>query len=381
MKNCFYVSLCLFLFVFISCKNNNQKDSHESNNKSITNNISITDSIQISHAGLIYEDKLADNLLFYNPVSYDVAVYNLKSKRTSVFNKSGDGFDEYTKIYKNFITFRNDSVIAVSDIKSIKQYNLKGEFLGDIKFDTYDNAFAPLTNLKFYGDSLLIGMKSLQGNPSKKEYYKENRKVIFVKNLNTGEEDNFINFPEELNDFFEEEYYYSDIYSYADLKKEKSFYFVNSNGKVLYEFDVVSKKLNSISLPKIPCFKILKLPFGKKLSQDDILLNLYRSSSIEEIFKDSKNTFIVFGEGYDKEYLIDFKKKNKGFPFTVAPNINYSLFRFNENSHGKLYRLNKGKNLFPFYWDEQKEEIYMLSLNNEFDELNGVTTLYKGKLN
>ncbi|AUC15226.1 hypothetical protein BTO06_08780 [Tenacibaculum sp. SZ-18] len=368
-------SIILATSFLLSCK------KEVANSNFISAKVTIKDSLKINYVGLIFEEKSNKDLLFFNPTNYEIVRYNLETNTTNTFNKAGDGFDEYTKIYKNFITFRNDSVIAVSDIKSIKQYNLEGEFLGDIKFDTYDDAYAPLTNLKFYGDSLLIAMKSIQGNPSKKEYYKENRKVIFVKNLNTGEENNFINFPEELNDFFEEDYYYNDIYSFADLKKEKSFHFVNSNGKKYYEYNILENSIKSKELPNMPYYNILKLPYGKEIPQDEMFLNLYRSSTIREVFKDDKSTFVVYGEAYDREFLIEFKNKNKGFPFTVTPNINYSLFRFNEKGDGKLYRLNSGKNLYPFFWDENEEEIFMLSLNNEYDEMQGVSTIYIGKLN
>lgn len=336
--------------------------------------LNIKDSLKIDAYGLTFGDKLSDNFLFFNQINFDIVVYNSKTKKTQVFNKIGDGYDEIKKIYKNNLSFVNDSVIAVTSIKSIKKYDLKGGYLDEIKTLSFDNSLASLTNATFFGDTLMIAQIPLLGNPTRKKYYSKERKMIFEKKLKIYEENQYVDFTKDVNDFYEKNFYYNDIYFFNSFKLNNSYFFINSNGKVIYEYDVLSKEIKSKLEVNLPNYSPLRLRFGKQISGDEDFINIFRSSTIYEMFESNGAIYLTYNTGYDKEYIIEFKKKNKGFPFTATPKLNFNLVKTNKLGE-KLYVKIGENNLYPFYADKN-DYIYAMKLHDESGELNDKTTIY-----
>lgn len=307
----FFISILTF-----SCSKKNTSVETEINNKFV-----VVDSFLIDSSPIILEHVLNDKLLFFNFISHDIVIYDLNNKKSTFFNKKGNGNGEYKSINPGSLRFLNDSIIGIGKIKNILKYDFHGNFTGDIAVENF-NTYATLSHFSQYSNNL-IALKLPQGSPSEKSFYQKNHQLLLKQNLLTGATESFAPFPEVESDLNDSKYFYTDIYSfYEHIDKEEGTYSViNSNDSKIFTYDLESLKLVEQRPLNLDYYERVKLSFEEGYNQDKTFIYMFTTSRIYGYYKYANTEYILYSEGSTEEDIITYQKNNPGFPHTDSPDV------------------------------------------------------------
>jgi hypothetical protein len=364
------IIITLISVLFFSCSNVDKKKNHKKINTSF--DLVLKDSITINHPNLFFQDYKNEKLLLYNYVNFDVGVYNIENNSLNIFNKYGRSYDSYNNIVQDGLRFITDTIIGVGEIKGVKKYNFKGDYLGQIKVKN-DFTYAPSVNFHLI-DSVFILIKKFQGNPSKREFYKKSHKLLTKKNINTGEQEDFAVYPNKNSELSNDEYYFTYVYDFYEKinKKENTFSFINSNDSNIFDYDISTMKLKSSKKLELENYNPIKVEFGKTRGRDKQTIDLYSNGVIRNYFNYDNREIVLYNEGLDESYVIDFFKNNDEYSVPkMIFWINIMDEREKVSNDIKIpYELG-----YPVHM-KSKNQLIFKKHNNKQDELKGVSKFY-----
>ena len=230
-------------------------------------------------------------------------------------------------------------------------------------------------NFHIVKDSILIAYIPFEGNPGTKKFYKEKQKIILTKNINTGKENTFFDFPTDGELIFDNQYF-NNIYTYSTSFFNNYYSLINSNGKYIYKIDAIKGEVVEKNQINFKDYAPLKLDINKRVTVDEDTMNLYRNSSVWDLFESEKFYYVLYNIGYQKDFLIKYKKEHKDFPFRDNPKINFSFARVHKDN--LEYDLLDLKNFNGLPVSVTKDDkIIIQKFPTEDSDFQGYTILYK----
>ncbi|MDZ4148790.1 MAG: hypothetical protein U1C58_10935 [Flavobacteriaceae bacterium] len=367
-----------FVFLFESCISNDKKKSIEL--KVSESNFKIVDSIVIKEPNIFLKAKQADKLLFIRTSNQDIILYDLKNKKLSKINVFGDGPEKVSMPLGYNIGFLSDSLIWVSNINAVLKYNFAGKFQGKYAVIN-ENTYAPLLNVTLK-DSTLIALTFPQGYTNKLSFY-ENKQTLFLKHdLKNNEQIRFFDFPTEGSNVYTDDYFLGNNHyfhvNYTETKEEATF--LSAVEPLLFTLDFQKCEISKKITFSPEYFAPLKVYFKDKPDNTMIFMQAYMGSVFNGHFIVNERNYVFYSIPYSLEYMTEFVKTHKNFPFEQAPEIKFALTVF-DNEGKKLrddivFPTSLGKALLM----DEEGIIYFMKNPTEEDEKKGQTVYYKVRL-
>ncbi len=262
------------------------------------------DSIVIKgEGGLIFDDIRNDRILLHNSVSKDVVTYHLKKGTTTVFNKFGNNYQEYTSLLRS-ISFYNDTTVVIGGKKGISLFSIEGNFIKYFPVERSKKTYAPIMHPIFLTDSLFIFYESLQGDPSIKNFYKGDT-IITVYHLNKGLIRRFAFFPEKESDYNDPEYYYLYPFLFNIQTIGDTLYLSSHNDLHIYKYQISNgNKLSVINL-QLHYYHPLKFKFypKKKYGINDYIKFIALNSTINRMYISDRFIFLGYNKALTDEEI------------------------------------------------------------------------------
>ncbi len=375
----FAITICV-ISIILSCNKENKSIASY-----LDSRITIIDSIKVELSSAILTDMIGDNILIYNYISSDIGVYNLKDNKIKVFNKFGSAPSEFkSQILPYSLKFINDSLIGVSSSKGIKVYNFNGVLVENININIPNN-YSTISNFSVINDSLIISINKPNGDPSLRNFYEQDHKLLLRHNNSDASQVFFADFPLKNSDFNNKDFFYPYPYVYYhQLDKIKNEYsFVNSNDSNIYTYNVLSTNLIKVVPLKLEHYKRLKIPFGSdsNISELEEEIQFFTNSIIEGYYKTDINDYVVYTEAKDRDEVIDHFRLNPiDGPDYKPLNLNiwiHVLFNDSKIMKDILVPSNFG---VPIAFYSKDKVIIRKSDVSKYDDLNGITTFYIGQI-
>lgn len=372
---CFFLA---FVFLFESCISNDKKKSNEL--KVSERNFKIVDSIVIKEPNIFLKAKQADKLLFVRFSNQDIIFYDLKNKKHSKINVFGDGPEKVSMPLGYNIGFLGDSLIWVSNINTVLKYDFEGKFQG--KFAVVnENTYAPLQNISLK-DSTMITLTFPQGYTNTLSYY-QNKQSLFLKHdLKSNEQIRFFDFPTEGSNIYTDDYYLGNNHyfhvNYSETREKATF--LGAVEPLLYTLDLQKCEINKKIAFSPEYFAPLKVYFKDKPDNNRIFMQAYMGSVFNGHFIVDDINYAFYSIPYSEEFMVEYVKTHKNFPFEEAPEIKFALTVFDKD--GKKLRddivfpTSLGKALLM----DEDGIIYFMKNPTENDEKKGQTVYYKVRL-
>ena len=367
-----------FVFLFESCISNDKKKRVEL--KVTESNFKIVDSIVIKEPNIFLKAKQADKLLFIRTSNQDIILYDLKNKKLSKINVFGDGPEKVSMPLGYNIGFLSDSLIWVSNINAVLKYNFAGKFQGKYAVIN-ENTYAPLLNVTLK-DSALIALTFPQGYTNKLSFY-ENKQTLFLKHdLKNNEQIRFFDFPTEGSNVYTDDYFLGNNHyfqvNYTETKEEATF--LSAVEPLLFTLDFQKCEISKKITFSPEYFAPLKVYFKDKPDNTMIFMQAYMGSVFNGHFIVNERNYVFYSIPYSLEYMTEFVKTHKNFPFEQAPEIKFALTVF-DNEGKKLrdyivFPTSLGKALLM----DEEGIIYFMKNPTEEDEKKGQTVYYKVRL-
>lgn len=369
MNTLFKKIVCLSFLALVSCSD--KKNQNMSNN---FEKFVLKDSITINQPNLIVQDVNSDNILLLNYRDGTIVSYNLKKKETIFFNKTGNGYDEYSSIFPGTISFLNDSIIGVGEISNIKKYSLKGEYLGGLRVKNEDT-YASLQDFKILNNHL-FAFKMFQGNPTQKSFYDQKIDLFLKKNIIDSTQINFIEFPFENSDFVNGEFYFPYPYEFFINYSDNIINISNSNDSNIYRFSNLDGSLVERIHLDLKEYNPLKIRFGQE-SNDPLqsVKNMYSSGTIRGYNKNGDYDILFYSKGLDRSYVNEFAKQNNDFPHFKTPKQEYWFHILKNNKPFKndiLFPENMGQPVYII----SKDSILSIKENDKTLDREGKSIFY-----
>lgn len=367
-----------FIFLLESCIGSDNEKGKEL--KVTESNFKTVDSIVFREPNIFLKAKQADKLLFVRFSNQDIIFYDLKNKNLSKINVFGDGPEKVSMPLGYNVGFLGDSLIWVSNINAVLKYNFEGKFQG--KFAVVnENTYAPLMNVTLK-DSTLIALTFPQGYTNKLSFY-ENKQTLFLKHdLKNDEQIRFFDYPTEGSNVYTDDYFLGNNHyfhvNYAESKEKATL--LTAVEPLLYTLDLQKCEINKKITFSPEYFAPLKVYFKDNPDNTMIFMQAYMGSVFNGHFIVKDVNYAFYSIPYSLEYMTEFVKTHKNFPFEEAPEIKSALTVF-DNEGKKLrddivFPASLGK---PLLMDEDGI-IYFMKNPTEEDEKKGQTVYYKVRL-
>jgi hypothetical protein len=372
----------VFLLIFTaSC--NQKKDSIKIDAESIFPQqeglFSIVDSIVINEPSVFLKSKKGSKFLFVRHTNQDVVLFDERNKTFLKFNKFGqDPFTISTPINDN-IGFVNDSVIWISDVGKIKKFSLEGEFLEAMDVPSI-NPYTPLSKILF-NEKYLYALEIPVGNTSSKEYYEKKYSLFLKHSLTDSIQERFFDFPPKDSKFFTDKYYLAyNVFFYVNYPNKTSATYLYSVEPIIYTVNLEKETISKKTEFSPEYFTPLKVYFKDKPDNTMIFMQAYMGSVFTGHFIVNDINYAFYSIPYSEEFMVEFVKTHKNFPFEEAPDIKFALTVF-DNEGKKLrddivFPTSLGKALLM----DEDGIIYFMKNPTEDDEKKGQTVYYKVRL-
>lgn len=378
MYRCIQSFLLITLLFFNSCLNRPSTDLAK---KTDYSEYLIQDSIIINEPEIFLKAISKNHLLFVRPTNQDIVLFNKNLKKSNLFNVFGEGpkKSSYPLGSMKSIGFFDNSTIWISDLQKILYFDLFGNFKDEIKIEN-PNTYAPLSYLKVE-DSIAYLFTIPQGFTNKLEFYKSKQTLFLKEDLKNGIQKRFFDFPPKDSHFFTDEYYLAKgSYFYVNYLKNKTATYLYSTEPTIYSIDLVNEATTKKAKFSPEYFAPLKVYFKDKPDNNRIFMQSYMGSFFTGHFIVDDINYAFYSIPYSEEFMVEYVKTHKNFPFEEAPEIKFALTVFDKD--GKKLRddivfpTSLGK---PLLMDEDGI-IYFMKNPTEDDEKKGQTVYYKVRL-
>ena len=356
--------LILFFSLLISCSEHNDIFI---NNKTI----SVIDSIQISGSNLDFDNYFNRKIVFHNPHSFSVYIYDFDSNTTKTFNHFGNNIDDHGYILKN-INIINDTTIAIGKPKSINLYNINGKFIKRLTIKKDKQSHPPISNILFINDSLIAYRQTGMGNTADPDTYKLNEFIGRIYHLKKGIINRFGQFPEKESVYHDTKYFYCYPFMFTFRKDKDYIYTLSWNDPNVYQYKINTGNLTDIYKLKLNNYVAYKTNFteGSQLDINKIIFGNYQNSEMYNFDINNKSIFIAYNKGFSKDNALDAIKND-------AEKQNYLHIR---SRSGKILFDNRLPKYLGKFMFEEQGYLYFLGENTEKSENENYSMIYKAKL-
>jgi len=370
MKKQLLVINMIFLF---GCLNSNQ-DAYKP-----VFELKVIDSIVIKGYKPIFCANTQNLFLFHDYFNGDISIYDTITKTCTKFNKRGMGPGNYGAHvgFDGNITFLNDSIIAIGSGNHLILYDLMGNLINEIKFDSITN----IKNIHNLNNGKVLIFRSLSGDATSKSFYteKQNMCVIFDTLRKTTIES--IEFPSDSSIFPNSNFSYLHSFRHHSILLDNCLYLLNRNDPRILQYKIQNNnsltelKLNNVLHLSLTNYNPLLREFNKLDNQQDGLNNFLQNGVITyfNIVNDTIYTEYVMGftkdeikEIYLKENIGDIRQKR-------FLNIQYKQNKITDD-----IPLNKRFSEIAFV--ANSKSFYLQKEPNEFDESLQQQVFYKAEL-
>lgn len=366
------------VIVATGCNDKNQKGSQQERPSDKAAYI-VVDSIVLAEPLMFLKDKKGSELIFVRHTNQDILLYNEVTETSHKTNKFGqDPFSIKTPISEN-IGFFSNNIFWMSDIGNIKKFNLQGEFVEQIDIESV-NDYAPLKNI-FWEDGYILALEVPMGFTNEYAYYTKKRKIFVKHQTENNEQIRFFDFPPEDSQFFtEDSYLANNSYFFTNLVNDSTLTYLYAVEPIVFQIDINSLEIVKKISFSPEYFSPLKVYFKDKPDNNRIFMQAYMGSVFTGHFIVDKINYVFYNIPYSEEFMVEFVKTHKNFPFEDAPEIKFALTIFDND--GKKLRddlvlpTSLGK---PLLMDDNGI-IYFMKNPTEYDEKMGQTVYYKVRL-
>ncbi|MFC4634545.1 hypothetical protein ACFO3O_11540 [Dokdonia ponticola] len=320
-------------------------------------------------------DKNEERLLLFNRASNDVAVMDLDSTEISIHSNFGQDDISHGKINDVNLFFLSDSIYGVSSSNKINMYGLKGNYIESMRFDNY--TVAPISNFKLVNDSIVYYVRIPEGNTGRLEYYEYPSEIVVKSNIKSNQESSLVRFPQK--DLFTKDYFhpytYNHFFGFFETKNE--LFYINSNGANMYVYDLLELhgKLKREVKLNLDYYNQLEIEFGATTDMEESIAQAFCSPIIKGVYTNESNLFVVYKEGFSRDFIRRYADEHEGFPYTERPQSQYYISYFlNEEKVSRDVMIPKEYGEVKFI--ESADYILSKKYPTEESDLNGTTTYY-----
>lgn len=383
MDNHFYnakavIYLLAMVFIASGCNNKNQK-GNKLEKPSDSDAYIVVDSIVLAEPLMFLKDKKGSELIFVRHTNQDILLYNEVTETSHKTNKFGQvPFSIKTPISEN-IGFFSEDIFWLSDVGNIKKFDLKGNFVEQLDVKSV-NEYTPLRDI-YFKDGYILALEIPVGFTNEYAYYNKNYKLFVKHQIENQNQTRFFDFPPKDSKFFTYKYYLAyNVFFYINYLGTTSATYLYSVEPIIYTVNLEKETISKKAEFSPEYFSPLKVYFKDKPDNNRIFMQAYMGSVFTGHFIVDKINYVFYNIPYSEEFMVEFVKTHKNFPFEDAPEIKFALTIFDND--GKKLRddlvlpTSLGK---PLLMDDNGI-IYFMKNPTEYDEKMGQTVYYKVRL-
>ena len=366
-----HIYVFILFGLFASCNGVNRSENDYSGKSNLE--LAHLDSLVIhGHGNLLFDDYKNNKLLFHNYMSKDIVIFDISSRRVDVFNRFGSNYENYRQLIHN-LKFYNDSTIVVGGLRNLKFYSLNGDFKGEISVKRPKANYSPIQHLIFLSDSVFVYYESLQGDSSKKSFYKGDT-IISVYDLHKGLIKRFGLYPEPESDYNDPEHYYIYPFLFHLKRAHDTLYVASYNDLHLYAYHIpTGKKIKVLTLlPKYYTAYKRKFALSKKYSYNKMLQSIMQISIINGL--DIADSLIFLG--YTKAIGPEELQAANSLDELQNPQCLYVI-----SKNGNVLYDDKLPSDFGDFLFYRNDSLYFMARPTQESEDRNYTVIYKVKWN
>jgi hypothetical protein len=264
-----------------------------------------------------FADRYEENLLFYDPGSFEIIILNMKNYDLLKFKKFGAGPEDYFFLMNN-LGFDNTGNILVSSIKDVKKYSMNGDFMNSYSFDRQGTQ-APIFN-PFEYDKYIMGVNLPQGDVTKEEFYKEDHKIIFSYDTVQNSFKSSLSYKKESS---KEEFFLYNGFIFGS-EFDDNLHLMDKNENNMTLFNLESKTSSRLKF-NTDYFHPFSLPFNRNYTEKELDIIRYQNSTVQNFFIDEKSIVLIYTKPYSEDEIFEFVKKNDNAFISEFPTLKYVL--------------------------------------------------------
>jgi hypothetical protein len=345
--------------------------------------IVVSDSIIVKTSNVGNIDYNYQNRLYVtvNEFSKDILIFNEKGKIVSMFNKFGEGPEEYKSNHSLYVYFFDSTTVIVLSNNIFKRYSFTGKYVGAIPLDNESKGLLRY-NVNMYidknGDTNFIyrADQYTKYRIFTPEFYDDTSYRFFINyNLKTGKSKRVITY-EDVSIYKNGDVYYPNVVPVGYVNKRKRLFDVLfPNDNYLYRYDLDNNfSLHSIVELKPDYFgKMPGLPFGKRPRNN--FRYLQQNSSFQDLISVNDTIVTMYRKGL---------KEDETFSTIEEANENIDKFPYylqvliNNKKISKDIKIPDGMLVLSYFHSLNK--LLIKESPNEYDEMNNSVTFYICKI-